>query len=137
MDWSGWSHGAAALMRDRSKALLSPLGERYEWDLDAARFTAGEKAFRLVVVGTVTEETFLWSWSNDSIPAAAKQGIDAVREFGVRNGLTLLVQEASPGGLAQGKECLAIAGRVLDAEGCFVDELREGSFVLLLLFTVQ
>jgi hypothetical protein len=89
--------------------------------------------FRLVTVGTVAGDSFLWAWDNDAIPASAKVGIDKVRQFGVENDLGLLSEPRAPGGLAQGKECLAIAGRVLDAHGIWIDEIDAG-FILFVLY---
>jgi hypothetical protein len=132
MDWSAWSREAVSLMTARSHALL-PQGGTYHWDLDAASFVKDGVHLRLVTVGTVAGDSFLWAWANETIPAIAKRGIEEVRQFGIENDLALLSESCAPGGLAQGKECLAIAGRVLDAAGGWIDRTETG-FILFLLF---
>jgi hypothetical protein len=98
----------------------------FRWDLGTAtiRFQRPSDAVvaSLCLVGTASEAegTFLWSWANESIPSAARQGIDAVREFGARHDLSLLTEPVFRGGRPEGLEVSAIAGRVLDAAGVFV-----------------
>jgi len=136
MDWGAWSRAAVALMSDRMRELctryrLAP-GSPYHWDLEAAAFTIGDTPFRLITVGTVEDDSFLWAWADDSIPAAAKVGLERVRQFGIDNGLDLLVTHCAAGGLAQAKECVAIAGRVLDAAGFWIEQIEAGFIVFLL-----
>jgi hypothetical protein len=47
--------------------------------------------------------------------------LHAVRAFGARHGLALLTDPEWTGGRAEGLEMLAVAGRILDAEGTWVD----------------
>jgi hypothetical protein len=137
MDWGAWSRECVSLMAARTRDLLArhriAMGSRYHWDLDAGVIEIGGVPFRLVTVGTVAGDSFLWSWANDLIPAGAKLGIDKVQQFGVENDLGLLSEPCAPGGLAQGKECLVIAGRVLDAHGIWIDETDDG-FILFVLY---
>lgn len=137
MDWGAWSRESVSLMAARTRELLEKhrivMGSKYHWDLDAAAIEIGGVQLRLVTVGTVAGNSFLWSWANEEIPASAKVGIDKVRQFGVENDLGLLSEPCAPGGLAQGKECLAIAGRVLDAHGIWIDETDAG-FILFVLY---
>jgi hypothetical protein len=128
-DWQSWSREAVRLMQERNRAFVERFGlagRAFRWDLDAA-----EIAFRsdgravvadLCVVGTVSEReaTFLWSWDNEAVPQRARRRIDEVRAFGAAHGLPLLTTAEWPGGKAEGLEMLAIAGRVLDADGAFV-----------------
>ncbi len=111
------------------------MGSPYRWDLDVGVITVGDVTFRLVTVGTVSGDSFLWAWANDAIPTAAKRGLERVREFGNENNLSLLADECAAGGLLQAKECLAIAGRVLDAQGVWIDRTDAG-FILFVLFDV-
>src|SRR5262245_56391000 len=119
MDWGAWSRESVSLMTARTRELLAQhgiaMGASYHWDLDTGAIVIGDVKFRLVTVGTVSEDSFLWAWANEAIPAGAKVDIDKVRQFGVDNDLGLLSEPCASGGLAQGKECLAITGRVLDA----------------------
>ncbi len=105
---------------------------RYRWDLAAATFSIGGATFELVTVGTVRNGSFLWSWANDAIPGTAKVGIERVREFGVANDLDLLTTERTPGGMPQAHECLAIAARILDADGVWIDA-TDGAYILFAL----
>jgi hypothetical protein len=137
MDWAAWSRESASLMATRTDELLAhhriEMGSDYHWDLDAATMVIAGTPFRLVTVGTVAGDSFLWAWANDAIPASAKVGIDQVRQFGVENDLGLLSEPCVPGGLSQAKECLAIAGRVLDARGMWIDQIDAG-FILFVLY---
>jgi len=130
MDWGAWSHEAVSLMATRTQALLArhaiPTGSQYHWDLDAGTFVIGGLTCRLVTIGTTAGDSFLWSWASDAIPATGKADIHRVRQFGVENDLGLLAEPCAPGGLAQGKECLAIAARVLDAQGGWIDQTANG-----------
>jgi hypothetical protein len=83
----------------------------------------------LVAAGTVSGDSFLWAWANDSIPAVAKASLEHVRQFGLDHDLSLLTEPCAPGGLSQGKECLAIAARLLDANGIWFDRTEDGSIL--------
>ncbi len=136
-DWSGWSREAGRLMQERNAAWQERFrlgGHAYRWHLDPAtlRFERESDAVvaRVCVVGTASEHegTFLWSWANEAIPATARLGLEAVREFGARHGLLLLTTPEFKGGRAEGLEVLAVSGRVLDAQGVFVD--RKGDVTM-------
>ena len=76
------------------------------------------------VVGSASkaEGTFLWAWANETIPDEAKRDLEKVRDFGLEHDLGLLTEPAVAGGRAEGTEALAIAGRILGADGVWVDE---------------
>jgi hypothetical protein len=122
MDWGAWSREAVAMMSERSRRLEA--GAAYRWDLDDAQFVLGEATYDLTVVGTVLGDSFLWSWANEAIPARAKTRIAEVRQFGVEHDLPLLREPRAPGGLPQGKECVAVAGRILDADAVWIRPSR-------------
>ncbi len=109
-------------------------GARYVWDLATATIVFEAAASRIVadvcVVGTLSkhEGSFLWSWANDAIPGRAKRGVDKVRDFGTANSLSLLTVAELQGERSQGLELVAIAGRVLEADGVWIDE--EGDLTL-------
>lgn len=137
MDWSAWSRESVALMASRTRALFAQpaieADSAYAWTLETADFAIGGVTLRLVTVGTVIADAFLWAWANDAISPAGKVGIERVRQFGVEHGLDLLVEPRASGGLGQAKECLAIAGRVLDASAIWIDEI-DGGHILFALF---
>lgn len=129
-DWGEWSREAVTAMQVRNKAWISRFElERapYRWDLDTAELVFDRTVDCVVadicVVGTVSAAhgTFMWAWANDVIPPAAKQGLGLVRTFGETHDLPLLIEPEWAGGRPEGLEMLAIAGRVQDADGVFVD----------------
>jgi hypothetical protein len=137
-DWAAWSRESVQLMKERNQSWPDRLGVAvdapYRWDLDAGtlRFerSLGQLVARICLVGTASEceGTFLWSWANESIPEAAKRGLQGVHQFGTDHSLSLLTTPEFPGGRPEGLEMLAIAGRLLDAEGIFID--RSGDVTL-------
>jgi len=111
----------------------------FRWDLQAAELRFDRATDHVIadlcLVGTLSERTgtFMWAWANDAIPAAAKRGLDLVRTFGATHDLPLLTTPEWPGSRADGLEILAIAGRLQEASGGFVDR-AEG---LELFFTLH
>lgn len=141
-DWTEWSRQAVAVMQARNEAWISrfDLGHApYRWDLVTAELRFERATDHVVadlcLVGTVSEQegTFVWAWDNDAIPATAKRGLDVVRTFGTTHDLPRLITPEWPGGRADGLEMLAIAGRIQEASGGFVD--KEGG--VLLFFTLR
>lgn len=63
----------------------------------------------------------------------AKLGLELVRQFGEAHDLPRLVTPEWRGGRADGLEMLAVAGRVQDASGGFVDATGD----LMLFFTLR
>ena len=94
----------------------------------------GGQVLRLVVVGTVAGDSFLWSWANDDLPARCKEGIERVRAFGLANDLGLLSAPCLRGGLAQAKECVAISLRILDATAIWIDATGPDRHLAFVLF---
>jgi hypothetical protein len=130
-DWRAWSRGAVALMQRRNDAWRARYGltdQPFQWDLTSAtiRFQRGTDqvvaSLRLVGTTSESEGTFLWAWGNETIPPAAIEGLDAVRRFGEANDLPLLTEAEYPASREDALEILAIAGRLLDAEGVFIDQ---------------
>jgi hypothetical protein len=141
-DWAEWSRQAVAEMQARNEEWLrgfSLRGAPYRWDLGTAELIfvrAGDQVVAdICAVGTVSEAqgTFRWAWANDAIPSTAMRGLELVRAFGETHDLPLLITPEWPGGLPDGLEMLAIAGRVQGADGAFVD----GEQGLKLLFTLS
>lgn len=140
-DWSQWSREAVQQMEQRNRAWPRRYGltnEPYRWNLDLGELVfarAGDEVVAdLTLAGTVSscERTFLWAWANDAIPPQAKRGLERVREFGRANNLPLLVKPEWAGGRPEGLEMLAIAARVLDAEGVLVDECSDVTMLFVL-----
>lgn len=133
-DWAAWSRDAVALMKARNAdwpVRYGLAGASYRWDLESGtiRFTsgAGDVVASLCLVGTLcdTQGTFVWSWADDHVTPSARRGIDRVRSFGEQHDLGLLIEGQVGGGHAQGMELLAIAGRILDAEGVLMDRAED------------
>lgn len=140
-DWQRWSREAVALMQERNRAFVESFGlagRPFQWNIDAAQiaFPEAERAVvaDICVVGSVSEHegTFLWSWDNEAIPPRARERIFEVRAFGEAHDLPLLTTAEWPGGRAEGLEMLAVAGRVLNADGVFVAPDRGRLFFLVL-----
>jgi hypothetical protein len=140
-DWQDWSREAVRLMQERNRAFVDAFdlaGRPFQWNLDAAEiaFTTPKHAIvaDVCVVGSVSEHegTFLWAWNNEAVPPRARKRIDEVRAFGEANDLPLLTTAEWAGGKAEGLEMLAVAGRILDADGVFVAPDRDRTFFLVL-----
>ena len=127
------------MMGTRTKELIAKnkLGpdSDYHWSIDDATMTLGKLKLRIVTVGTVSNDTdtFVWSGANETIPPQAKDRIETVREFGEQNQLSLLTEPLHEGGKATGDECLAIAGRILDADAIWIDSTKNG-YIMFALF---
>ena len=140
-DWAAWSRESVQLMSGRNSewtAKWKLSGAPYTWDLKAAQIRFEGNGFDVLAdvccIGTVSshEKTFLWAWANEGIPEVSRRGLDRIREFGKQNHLTLLTTPECHGGVAEGKEMVAIAGRILDAEGTWIDTCHEVAFFFVL-----
>ena len=142
IDWAEWSREAVTRLQERNDAWTArfAVAERapYHWDLHRGALVL-ERAEDVVVadlllVGTASAATgtFRWAWADPALPTPMQRRLDEVRSFGHEHDLKLLVDAEWPGGRAEGLEMLAVAGRVLDAEGSWVDE-QDGTTVFMLL----
>jgi len=119
------------LMQARNDAWIAKFGlangAHYHWVLDEGVLVFPSQGHSLMaditVVGTVSaaEGTFLWAWANEAMPAQSRRDIGKVRDFGVTNALGLLLTPEWPGGYPDGLEMAAVAGRILEGEGVWVD----------------
>jgi hypothetical protein len=141
-DWAEWSRQAVAEMQARNDQWVkrfSLQGAPYRWDLGTAELTFERASDHVVadlcLIGTVSEPlgTFCWAWANEATPPAGMRGLELVRAFGEAHDLPRLITPEWPGGLADGLEMLAVAGRLQDADGVFVDREQD----LTLLFTLS
>jgi len=105
---------------------------RYHWSMDDARITwsRGGATFlsgRITVIGSVSEseQSWLWSWANPSLPALVLGEIDRVRRYGEANNFPLLQWKAFHSHPNMVAEARAVAASVLDAEGLWTDAERE------------
>ena len=124
-------------MRERNQAWVARWGlggARYTWELETAELVFAGEGFEVVAdlccVGSASahDRTFLWAWANPGIPERARRGVGRVREFGERHGLPMLTTPEWSGGEPEGKEMVAVAARILDAEGVWIE--RSGDVTL-------
>jgi hypothetical protein len=140
-DWGAWSDDAFAVMRRRNDAWQREYGlsdeARFAWSLVPPEivFTRDddEVVAELCVVGSAadSEATFVWAWSNANINDEAKEGLELVRRFGTRHNLLMLIEPTCDA--ADGQECLAIAAKLLKADGVFI--ARQGEVTLFFALT--
>ena len=130
-DWSAWSQEAVRLMEERNDGWIrsySLEGCSYRWSLGDAqlvfRSESDEVVSDICVIGSVSqsEGTFCWAWANEAIPPCAQHALARVREFGKAQALDLLIRPHWPGGQPEGLEIAAVAGRILDADGIWIEE---------------
>lgn len=141
-DWGAWSQEAVRLMQEHNAAWQKRFGLSdgcpFQWDINTTtiRFDheAGQVVASVCVVGTTSsrEGTFLWSWANESIPITARGRLDMVQEFGARHQLSVLTTPEFPAGRAEALEMLAVAARILDAEGVFIHPAGDLTFYFAL-----
>ena len=139
--WQNWSLEAQRLMQHRNDEWRARFGvtqEPYTWDLGSALLTFRRKNAALVadltLVGTLsdTQGSFLWSWANNDLPDRATIRIGRVREFGTDHDLPLLIDAEIHADHAQALELAIVAGRVLDAQGLFIDRCDDLTLYFLL-----
>jgi hypothetical protein len=140
-DWSAWSREAVRLMQERNNVWMRDYdlrGCRYDWSLDKAQFVfrpgSDEVVADICAVASVSEAegTFLWAWANEAIPPQARRSLERVREFGESNALELLTKSEWPGARSDGLEMAAVAGRVLDAAGVWIEPIGDVTFFFAL-----
>jgi hypothetical protein len=141
-DWGAWSREAVALMEARNQAYLERFDltdQPYRWNIEHAQlgFSCRDHAVvaDLCAIASVSasERTFVWGWSNPTFQDAFRERLDLVRAFGEKHQLARLTTAVWEGGRADGLEMLAVAGRILDAEGVWIDEQGD----LTLFFTLH
>ena len=141
MDWQKWSAEAQRLMQQRNDAWKDQFGlsdEPYNWDMDSAQITFqknhGAVVADITLVGTLShpEKSFLWAWADGEIPEQVIGQIERIRDFGTQNDLDLLINPCTPAGHPEALELAIIAGRVLDAQGLFVDKCDDLTLYFLL-----
>ncbi|MEU4119195.1 DUF6882 domain-containing protein [Kitasatospora sp. NPDC028055] len=134
-DHTGWEEVVLAA-RERARARQARMVERfglsgdvqYHWSLDDARITwsrAGEVflAGRLTMIGSVSlaQQSWLWSWANESLPPAVLGDIERVRRFGEENDFPVLPWPGFDSRPELVAEARMVAASVLDAEGLWAE----------------
>lgn len=130
-DWERVVQDATTQVAARQQRLIERLGDdaQYHWDLEQAVITwsrAGT-AFctaRLTLIGTVslTESSWLWSWANDSLPAAAIGDMPKVRQYGEAHGYPVLPWPSFEHHPDLVKEARVVSAAVLDATALWTDQ---------------
>lgn len=148
-DWyDAWCEEAFEAFRAKQERLIATYRldgwERYDYDAAAATLTFSDGGQPRVVadmqvLGTIGAEDWLWGWANANWPIASIEGLKAVHDFGVANGIEeltteLLVSDDLPG---LGWMLAAIAARILDAEGAYRAPSPEGGAIYLILRSVK
>lgn len=134
-DHSGWDEVVFSA-RERARSRQALMVERYglsgdvqyDWSLDEARITWSRsgKVFltgRLTMLGSVSlsQQTWLWAWANESLPSAVLGDIEQVRRFGEVNGFPVLPWPGFTYDPELVAEARMVAASVLDAEGLWAD----------------
>ena len=134
-DHSAWEAVVSAA-RERAAARQASMVERfglsgdvqYRWSLDEARMTwsRGGTVFlagRITMIGGVSrsEQTWLWSWANDTLPRAVLGEIEQVRRYGEANDFPVLPWKGFAYHPELVAEARAVAAAVLDAEGLWTE----------------
>ncbi|GHK01620.1 DUF6882 domain-containing protein [Streptomyces sp. NPDC003753] len=131
-DWDGVVLSARERARSRQALMVERYGlsgdVQYHWSLDDARITWSRsgKAFltgRLTMIGSVSlsQQTWLWAWANESLPSAVLGDIEQVRRFGEANGFPVLPWPGFNYDPELVAEARVVAASVLDAEGLWAD----------------
>ncbi|ADI04603.1 hypothetical protein SBI_01482 [Streptomyces bingchenggensis BCW-1] len=139
-DHSGWEAVVLAA-RERARSRQALMVERfglsgdvqYDWSMDDAQITwsrDGEVFLtgRLTMIGSVSlaQQTWLWSWANESLPHAVLGDIERVRQFGEENDYPVLPWPGFNYHPELVAEARMAAASVLDAEGLWTESMDDG-----------
>ena len=145
-DHSNWETVVLAA-RERARSRQALMVERfglsgdvqYDWSMDDAQITWSRngKAFltgRLTVIGTVStaQQTWLWSWANESLPDTALGNMEKVRQFGEENDYPVLARPSFTYDPELVAEARMVAASVLDAEGLWAEPMDDVQLHFLL-----
>ena len=88
---------------------------------------------RVQVVGSLGQKgnVWTWAWARPDLPAAVRQDMLKVRQFGEERGVHFLIQPKWPATEADGAQMMAIACKVLDAKGGIKCPGPEGTVFLV------
>ncbi|GAA1534794.1 hypothetical protein GCM10009730_50090 [Streptomyces albidochromogenes] len=141
-EWEEVVHAARERARLRQSLMVERFGlsgdVQYHWSLDDARiaWSREEKVFltgRLTLIGSVSlaQQTWLWSWANESLPRTVRGDIERVRRFGEANDYPVLPWSGFDYHPELVAEARMVAASVLDAEGLWMDSTDEAQLHFL------
>ncbi|MFF3849089.1 DUF6882 domain-containing protein [Streptomyces sp. NPDC002328] len=142
-EWEEVVHTARERARARQSLMVERFGlsgdVQYQWSLDDAQFTWSRdgKVFltgRLTLIGSVSvsQQSWLWSWANDSLPRAAVGDMEQVRRFGESSDFPVLPWPGFEYDPALVAEARVVAASVLDADGLWTDTVGDVQLHFLL-----
>ncbi|WP_285568002.1 DUF6882 domain-containing protein [Streptomyces sp. RTGN2] len=135
-DWDAVVLAAHERARSRQALMVERFGlsgdVQYDWSMDDAQITWSRdgRVFltgRLTLIGSVsvTHQTWLWSWANESLPHAALGDIEQVRRFGEENDYPVLPWPGFHSRPELVAEARMVAASVLDAEGLWAESMDD------------
>lgn len=88
---------------------------------------------KVPIVGSISSksDTWLWSWANPHFNEVEIGPICAVRDFGVREGITKLTEEKWTADEGDGWEMTSVSARLLEAQGAYISPSASGGLFLL------
>jgi hypothetical protein len=132
--WMSVAHAAAARVTERHRAMIekcgltSGSGVQYHWSTDDASIVwsrAGVEFLRgrITSIGSVNgaQQTWLWSWANESVAPAALGNIADVRRYGIEHNFPLLVWPSFRSDQEPVYQATMVALDVLGADGLWRD----------------
>ncbi|MFC3503725.1 DUF6882 domain-containing protein [Micromonospora krabiensis] len=130
--WESVVTAARDRVGPRQAAMVSDHGlsgdVQYHWSMDDATivWSRGGRDFlhgRIAMIGSVdhVQQTWLWSWANDSLPRAVLGDITAVRRYGEENAFPLLVWPSFRAEQKPVAQARIVAADVLAAEGLWFE----------------
>ncbi|MGX1267521.1 DUF6882 domain-containing protein [Streptomyces phaeoluteigriseus] len=132
LDWEAVVLAARERARSRQARMVERFGlsgdVQYRWSMDDAQITWSRDAEvfltgRLTMIGSVslTQQTWLWSWANESLPHAVLGDIERVRQYGEENDFPVLPWPGFNHDPELVAEARMVAASVLDAEGLWAE----------------
>ncbi|MFK0202957.1 DUF6882 domain-containing protein [Streptomyces lavendulae] len=134
--WEAVVLAAQERARSRQALMVERFGlsgdVQYDWSMDDAQITwsRDSKVFltgRLTMIGSVSvsQQTWLWSWANESLPHAARGDMERVRQFGEENDYPVLPWPDFTYHPELVAEARMVAASVLDAEGLWAESMDD------------
>jgi hypothetical protein len=147
-EYEKWVRQARAHSKERMESATHEFGlgtyKRYDVDLPTAkiRFSDEQGATRvsadIQVAGSWSpnSDSWMWSWENESMPAAACARVEAVKQFGEKNDIDELKSSFPFCDEGKAWSMASAAAEILGAE-CPYRVVQPKSYVFLLLFSIR